>query len=910
MKPALHIIIIEDSPDDASLVLREVERVGFIAAARRVQTADELGTALAEGPWDLVLADYSLPHFSAPEALSMLWETGLDVPFIVVSGSIGEETAVQLMKDGATDYVMKDHLSRLGPVIERELRDAGERRSKRDAEKALSESERRYRLLVETQTDLIVKTDPDGRLLYANSAYCTLFGKSLEEMTGSGYQPLVHPDDLPSVKSAVAALFRPPHLCRYEERAMTVSGWRWIDWTADAELDERGAVIALVGSGRDITERKRVEEKLRESEALYQSLVRVSPMSICRKDLAGRFTFANQRFLEESSQSLADLIGLTDFDLHPPELAEKYRRDDRAVMDSGQAQEFIERRAVLGGESAIIQSYKTPIYDGAGKVNGVQISFWDITERKQVEEKLRTSESDLRQAQAVAHVGSWRWDVVHDMLTWSDEMYRIFGVAPSEPAGSWKSVVAGFIHPDDRAMVERADRAVLEKQELMSLEYRVVWPDGSVRTVLDQAGSIARDATGQPTSLVGVVLDITDRKRAEAEKEAIQAQLMQAQKMEAVGQLAGGVAHDFNNLLTGILGNVAIVRSDLPVSSPLVVNLNAAEAAARQATDLAKGLLTFGRKAVLSVKPINVADAISATLTILKQSLPATLSIVSDVEQPPWNVLADRSQISQIIINLALNARDAIKGTGTITIAIRNAYVDEEYVRTHSFARTGDFVHLSFADTGPGIPDEVREHLFEPFFTTKPAGSGTGLGLSIVYGAIKQANGWITVDSSPGFGATFDIYLPRCLEQPSAAADSPRLGPANFLGKETVLVVEDEPVVSTVAQALLKRSGCTVLAASDGASALALMRECQKGVDLILLDMTMPGMSTDDIVQAIRQIDAHVPILLTSGYTSGGTVSSMLAAGTVQGFLPKPYDAELLLNTVSRLIHTTEGERR
>jgi CheY-like chemotaxis protein len=239
-------------------------------------------------------------------------------------------------------------------------------------------------------------------------------------------------------------------------------------------------------------------------------------------------------------------------------------------------------------------------------------------------------------------------------------------------------------------------------------------------------------------------------------------------------------------------------------------------------------------------------------------------------------------------------------GKGTLTIRLRNVQVGEDYVRTHPSTRTGDFVHLSVTDTGPGIPPEIRSHLFEPFHTTKPTGSGTGLGLSIVYGAIKQADGWVTADSPAGAGTVFDIFLPRCLDEPSAPAMPIHLPIQVCSG--TVLVVEDEPVVCAVAQALLTRSGCAVLAAPDGASALATFREHGNDVDLILLDMTMPGMTTDEIVQAIRALDPKVPILLNSGYTSNDTVKRMLAEGTVQGFLPKPYELHELVNTINQLM--------
>jgi len=503
MKPSLRIVLIEDNPDDALLVTREMEHAGYAVQAQRVQTAEELRATLAQGTWDLVLADYSLPHFSATEGLAILKETGLDVPFIIVSGCIGEEAAVQLMKDGTADYVMKDHLSRLGPAVHLELREAEERRRKHAAERSLTESEEHYRVLVESETDLIVKTDPEGRFLYASPTYCTLFGKSLQELAGSTYQPLIHPDDLPSVADATAGLFHPPYSCHYEARAMTVDGWRWIEWNAHAQLDSQGTVVALIGSGRDITERKQAE-----------------------------------------------------------------------------------------------------------------------------------------------------------------------------------------------------------------------------------------------------------------------AQLRQSQKMEAIRQLAGGIAHDFNNLLTGILGNIALMRSSLPPADPLLKNLNAAENAARQAADLTKGLLTFSRSAMVLPVPMKIADALDATLALLKQSLPATMEIVRDYEQTTWNVLVDQSQLTQILLNLAVNARDAMKGKGTLTIRARNETVETAYVHEHPYARTGEFVHLSVSDTGSGMSSEVMQHLFEPFYTTKPIGSGTGLGLSVVYGAVKQASGWITAVSTEGVGTTFDIYLPRCLEEP------------------------------------------------------------------------------------------------------------------------------------------------
>ena len=529
----------------------------------------------------------------------------------------------------------------------------------------------------------------------------------------------------------------------------------------------------------------------------------------------------------------------------------------------------------------------------AGKQEAVYAIYRDITERKQAEEALRASEMRYRTF----------IEATSDLVFLKDESFRylISNWANNSFLGKSEGNVIGRtdfdLMPNEAAEHCRAsDQEALEKGKSVTTE----------ESVGPRIYQTIKFPVPLPSGRVGVgcyIRDITERKQAEAAREKAEAQLRQSQKMEAIGTLAGGVAHDFNNLLTGILGNIALMRSSLPPADPLLENLNAAETAARQAADLTKGLLTFSRGAVVLPVPMNITAALDATLALLKQSLPATMDIVRDYEQAAWNVLLDQSQVTQILLNLAVNARDAMQGKGTLTIRTRNETVGEEYLQTQPFARTGEFVHLSVTDTGPGMSPLVMQHLFEPFYTTKPVGSGTGLGLSIVYGAVKQAGGWITAVSTEGAGATFDIYLPRCLEEPTPSF-APRPILANA-GSGTVLVVEDEPVVRTVTQVLLSRSGYTVLTAADGASALNVLQDHPVGIGLILLDMTMPGMTTSEIVRAIRALDPTVPILLNSGYTSNDTVKQMLEQRSVQGFLGKPYDLHQLVEKVQRLLHTS-----
>ena len=651
-------------------------------------------------------------------------------------------------------------------------------------------------------------------------------------------------------------------------------------------------VVGVAVFTRDITERKRAEEALRESEERYRTLVQNVGEGIGFVDPEEQFAFANAAAEDIFGVPPGGLLGRS---LREFTKAEQFGtiREQTDQRRAGEKSVYEIKISRPEGEKRNLLVTAVPQFDSQGRFVGALGVFRDITDRKQAEEKLRMSEFDLRQAQAMAHVGSWRWDIAHDEFAWSDEMYRIFGIALHAVTGSVQDVLMRAVHPDDRARIEESNRAIIEDHNPQPLEYRIIRPDGSVRTVWAEPGEMTLDDNGNVSSLTGVVLDITERKWAEA-------QLRQSQKMETIGKLAGGVAHDFNNLLTGILGNIALVRSSLPSADPLLENLDAAETAARQAATLTKGLLTFSRSAVVVPVSMKITAALDVSLVLLKQSLPSTMSVVRDDEQSAWNVLLDQTQMTQILLNLVVNARDAMKGKGTLTIRTRNVTVDTAYVGEHSYARAGEFVHLSVTDTGPGMSSDVMQHLFEPFYTTKPAGSGTGLGLPIVYGAVKQAGGWIAAVSAEGVGATFDIYLPRCLEEPKESfTPSPIVVHA---GGETVLVVEDEPIVCAVAQALLGRSGYTVLTAPDGASALNALHEHPADIGLILLDMTMPGMTTGEIVQAIRALNPTVPILLNSGHTSNDTINQMLEEGSAQGFLGKPYTLGELVGKVQELL--------
>ena len=675
-----------------------------------------------------------------------------------------------------------------------------------------------------------------------------------------------------------------------------------------SSLGYSGVKLARALSQKDaaIAEHKQAAEELRESEAKYRALIETTGTGYLILDGEGRVVDANEEYVRLSGhRELREILGKS-----VVEWTAEYEKQKNA-----------ESLATCVRDGSI-RNLALDYMDNAGRVTPVEVSATfeeatgkarmiaivrDITERKRTEEESQRERAFLDRLVEAAPEGIAITDAQGRVMRVNVEFVRMFGYGADEAVGQY---LDDLVAPPERREEAKALTRSAAQGEQSLVETVRCRKDG---TLLDVSLIVAPIlVAGKQEAGYGIYRDITKRKKAEKEKDILQAELVQSRKMEAIGQLAGGVAHDFNNMLTGILGNVAIMRSGLPPADPLLDNVDAVETAARQAADLTRGLLTFSHSSLVLPVPTNITAALDATMALLKQSLPATIDIVCDFEQKAWNVLVDQSQVTQILLNLAVNARDAMEGKGMLVIRTRNVTIETPYVHEHPYARMGEFVHLSVSDTGPGIAPEILEHVFEPFYTTKPVGTGTGLGLSVVYGAVKQAGGWITAGSvrgvgktappieQPCSGATFDVYLPRCLEEPRRSS-VPVSSPVHADGS-TVLVVEDEPVVRTVTRSLLMRSGYNVMTAGNGSEAVDMVAQHPGEIDLILLDMTMPGMTAGEIVQAIRALDPAVPILLNSGYTSSDAVKNMLKEGSVQGFLGKPYDLDQLLEKVKRLL--------
>lgn len=644
-------------------------------------------------------------------------------------------------------------------------------------------------------------------------------------------------------------------------------------------------------------ERAHAEAALRENEARFRAIFEQAAAGVALVESAtGRFLQANARLAAMLGYAREELEALTWADVTDPKDVDANRASVREMHASG-APFHVEKRYRRRDGGVLWASVTVSPVSISGEPVTRQVSVvMDVTERKVAEEALRRSEAGLRAAQSVAHVGSWSWHVQTGRLHWSDEMHRIFGIDPATFTGDLGEVIARAVHPDDRAAVEASNRAVLEEGRPAPLEYRILRPDGAVRTVWAEAGALLRDEAGRPELLTGIVLDVTERRAAEQEQARLEAQLQEARKMESIGRLAGGIAHDFNNMLGVILGHAEAALEQAGVEGQLRGDLEEIRAAARRSADLTRQLLAFARRQTISPQVLDLNATTAGMLKMLRRLLGEQVGLAWRPGAGLWPVRMDPSQVDQVLANLCVNARDAIDGPGRLTIETANVTLDEAACRSLAEATPGDWVRLTVSDDGCGMDQETVARLFEPFFTTKAQGKGTGLGLATTYGIVKQNGGFIGVRSEPGAGTSFAIHLPRCpggLPEAGASGQArPPLG-----GQETVLLVEDEPAILKVVRRMLEGRGYQVLAAAGPAEALRLAAGHQGQVDLLLTDVVMPGMNGRDLAEALRERHPRARHLFMSGYTADVIAHQGVLADGIH-FVQKPFTAEALAAAV------------
>ncbi|MBZ5495709.1 MAG: PAS domain S-box protein [Acidobacteriia bacterium] len=659
-----------------------------------------------------------------------------------------------------------------------------------------------------------------------------------------------------------------------------ISGWR----ENSVYKLRTGEIVAVYD---DVTERWRAEEALRESEERFSVFMANLPAGAFIKDAAGRILFAN-RYLQELL-GFQDWEGQTTLGLVSGEAGLRMTEDDRQALEHGPvvAQETV---VDCRGISRTFETYKFPIRIERKPVLLAGIAV-DVTGRTLAEEAQRQAEQKYRSLFEHAVEGIFQSSPEGRFFTVNPALARTLGYSSPEEVISTVQDIAHQLYVDPERRREYA-RLLEEQGFVIGFEcqsYRkdksIIWVSFSTRAIRSPEGKVLR--------YEGTVEDITERKRLEA-------QFRQAQKMEAIGILAGGVAHDFNNLLTVINGYTDSLLSEVAKDDPKRGDLEQIKQAGERAVSLTSQLLAFSRRQILQPRILDLNDAVAETSSIIRRLIGEDVDLNAVARPDLGLVKADPGQIQQIIMNLAVNAREAMPQGGRLTIETANADLDEEYVRRRAVVPAGRYVMLAISDNGIGMDAETQSRIFEPFFTTKGPGKGTGLGLSTVYGIVKQSGGFIWVYSEPGSGTTFKIYLPRVEGKAITLAGDEKAQPA-LRGIETVLVVEDDSAARTLIMRVLRERGYTVIEASDSREALRIAQEYAREIHLLLTDVVMPETSGKALASQIEAARPGIKVLFVSGYTSDAIVHHGVLDSSV-AFLSKPFKADALARKVREVL--------
>jgi PAS domain S-box-containing protein len=748
--------------------------------------------------------------------------------------------------------------------------------------RGLSSSEARYRDLVEASIQGIL-VHQEGIVLFANPALVELLGyPGAGGLVGRPVDELVAPEDRAHI-AALREVWRlgSERAVRYETRMLSHDGAaRWFDCISSrTSWNEAPAdLVTMV----DVSKRKQAEEAVRASEAAYRLLLEEAPDAIFVVDQRGRFLSANARGCELSGYPSDELRGLPVAGLFT---ADEHQEVADAFLEVRGGQPLMAERRLRRRDGVVVpvEVSARPLPDG--RVQGI---VRDISARKAAEDALRASEARYRGLVEGSIQGiSIR---CRDTLVFVNAAFaHILGWdGPQDVIGRpmWD-----FLVPGERERVE-AHGAALLRGEMASVRYEVKMLRRDGATVWTDVFVSPSEWDGEP-ALLATVMDITERRRLEE-------QYRQAQKMEAVGQLAGGVAHDFNNLLTAILGYTDMVREDLPPDDPRRADLDEVRRAADRAAALTRQLLAFSRRQVLQPRVLDVNEVVDGMAKMLRRLIGEDVQLRTTLAPGPQRTNADPGQLEQVIMNLAVNARDAMPEGGDLTIETGTVTLDAEYAVLHPDARPGPHVLLAISDGGNGMTADVQAHIFEPFFTTKGPGKGTGLGLATVYGIVKQSGGHVTAYSEAGRGTTMKVYLPVADADVASAATATTDAPPPT-GSETILLVEDEEGVRRLTRGILERYGYHVLQARDGAEAVALCHGHRGDIHLMVTDVVMPGMGGPESAELIRQLRPGMKVLFMSGYADRA-VTEHRVLGPDTPYLQKPFTPAVLARKVREVL--------
>ncbi len=871
---------------------------------------------------DLLLIDLRMPEVDGLEVLWTVVERSPETPAIVVSGAGAIADVIEALHLGAWDYVRKPiedilvlrhavekSLDRARLIrenliyrerLENELIEKGEdvERTSKELHKrttALQKSEEKFRTLLETSSDWVWEVDLEGAFLFASPRVKDLLGFEVDEIVGTTLF-----DNMPDKDIELTAAFfkekcsQPEPFSGLEIAQFHKDGHHVImEINGTPIFDRHGSLSGWFGFNKDITDRVLAEQSLRESRQLYRDLVETINDLIWEVDAKGRYTYVNPRTMEIFGYQPGEVIGKSFWDTMSPDEMHHVRQLFKGLTEAPRSFNSLETTLIHKmGHQVIVDNNGKPFFDSDGTLLGFRGVSRDITAHYQAREALKESEEKFRSFMESSS------DLMH--ITDQDGILMYVNEAMAETLEYSKEELLGM------NIKELLSEKILEttyKQEtkelflLGEISPETLWISKHGKEVYGEIKiSAIFDKDGTLTGTRGLFRDLTDQKKAKKEKERLQTKLQEAQKLEAIGTLAGGIAHDFNNLLMGIQGRVSLMLIDLESSGHSFEHLKGIENYVHSAADLTRQLLGFARGGKYEIKTSDLNELIKEQNRMFGRTNKG-IAIRGTYEKDLWSVDVDRGQIQQVILNLYVNAAQAMPNGGALNIQTKKSTLDETYLKP-SEVKPGRYVKISITDTGFGMDEDTIGRIFDPFFTTKEMGRGTGLGLASVYGIIKNHGGFISVDSEKNIGTTFDVYLPaskgKIREEDKPSGEVLR-------GKGTVLLVDDEEMIIDVAGQMIQNFGYHVMTAASGKEAVDVYKKNRDRIDMVILDMVMPEMSGEDAYDNLKEIDPDIKVLLSSGYSIDGRAAKILDRGC-NGFIQKPFDMKRLSTKIVEVL--------
>jgi two-component system, cell cycle sensor histidine kinase and response regulator CckA len=869
------VLLVEDSGADALLVkglLRRTHKDSF--SVTHVTTLREAIDLLDRMHFAIVILDLGLPDSTGLDTLRAIRTHTTNVAVLVLTATDDEELGTTAINEGAQDYIPKGHLQ--PHLFARSVRYAMDRHR---SAVAVQESSALLSRVIDSAVDGIVTKNINGIITSWNPGAERLFGYAPQEAIGQSILLLIPPDRADEEHLILTRIRRGETVEPFETVRLRKGGVPvHVSVTISPIRDDQGKIVGASKIARDITEQKRAEQSLRASERQLRQFIEEAPVAVAMFNKEMQYLATSRRWTEQYGKGNRSLIGMDHYELHPG-LPERWKEYHRRGLAGELLRDDEDHWVQEDGAEQWIRWAIHPWHEPSGSIGGIIMSAEDITRRKVVEDTLKRQASLLDQAYDAVFV----WERNGTITFWNKGAEYVYGYPKEQAIGqSSHDLLKTSSHTLDPALVSLAVRGRWEGE----LEH--TRSDGKCLMVESRMVEISED---NRCFVLEINRDVSARKQLEE-------QLRQSQKMEAIGQLAGGVAHDFNNLLGVILGMTEILSetSDLKKTRKGLAEIRKA---GQRAANLTRQLLAFGRKQLLEPKILDLNDAIAEMTNMLRRLVGENILIGSCLGSALWRVRVDPGQVEQIVLNLVVNARDAMPNGGSITIETQNVQLDEAYARSHVTVAPGRYVMLAVSDSGSGMDAETQKRIFEPFFTTKK--SGSGLGLATVYGAVKQSGGHVWLYSEPGEGTTFKIYFPEAAESVENHQAEERDAPATNQATETILLVEDSESLLAVTREFLQLAGYNVVEACNGKEALKLARAHVSPIHLLLTDVVMPEMSGKTLADEVSRIHPETRILYMSGYTANAIVHhGVLDEGV--NLLSKPFSRASLTKKIREVL--------